>query len=258
MKLLTLKGLRILNTRPQAQCQLLNQAINAAGGIAINFPTLVIKKTAVSTWLESLLLAKQAEQAIFTSANAVNFFYQACYQHHFNWPIQIIVSAIGQATAQALLAQNTQVDHIPGDENSEGLLALPHLQNIEKKLILLVKGKEGRSLIAETLKERGALLTILEVYQRDLPIVNKEETNKLWQDDLVDIILFTSQQAMQNLFTMLGEQATKWLQQKPCVVLSSRLAQAASLLGIQTIIVSRMETIIDAFYQFNQGLTDGK
>ena len=70
--------------------------------------------------------------------------------------------------------------------------------------------------------------------------------------------MFTSQEAMQNLFVLLGEEAHAWLQQKPCVVISSRLAQAALTLGIKNSIVCKPDTLLDALHQYQGRLIHAK
>ncbi|KTD22063.1 uroporphyrinogen III methylase [Legionella lansingensis] len=249
-----LQGLRILNTRPLPQGKTLSYAIENAGGTAIECPALAIEG------VEFLLpVLTHFEQAIFISANAVAYCFSRLLQRDIHWPSTIHhVIAVGQGTANALRQYSVGVTDIPEESNSESLLTLPSLQKIEGKNILLVKGKEGRGLIADTLTQRGAQLSILEVYKRIMPKHDKEYLYSLWQEQAVDIILFTSEQAMQNIFAMFGEPAYRWLCTTPCLVISKRLAKAASLLGMQQIIVSKPEAIIDTLHHFNQGLVHGK
>ncbi len=91
-----------------------------------------------------------------------------------------------------------------------------------------------------------------------MPKLNSGQLYSLWHNKAVDIILFTSQQAMHNIFTLFGEDAHAWLCSVPCLVISERLKNEAALLGIQTIIVSTPETILTTLYEFNQGLIDGR
>lgn len=254
----SLHKLRVLNTRPYEQAKDLSLAINKAGGIAIECPALVIEASD-TPWLSSFSAsASSADYAIFISANAVNYCFTHLAQQKLSWPATLQVIAIGEGTAAALANYDISVHLMPLKADSEHLLALTELQQINTKTILLFKGEEGRTLIADTLQDRGAILVIFSVYKRVIPKTEPQYLHSLWRDDAVDIILFTSQQAMHNLFTLFGEQARTWLCSKPCLVLSNRLAKLASLLGMQTILVSSPAMILETLQQFKQGLIDDR
>ena len=247
----TLHGLRVLNTRPLEQGLSLSLAIDEAGGISIVLPLLTIEPT-TDNWLKNLPDLNNRHQMvfIFISANAINYFYASLAEKKLNWPTTIQTIAIGKACAGALIKWNIHIDRIPTVADSEHLLELDLLQNIKNKTIVLVKGEGGLENIASTLLQRGAHLISLEVYRRTLPQTGRQKAFSLWQDDAVDIILFTSQQAMQNIFTLFGKDAHLWLCNKPCLVISERLAHAASLLGMQTIIVSRHDAILSSLNDY--------
>jgi len=248
-----LQGLCVLNTRPLEQGKLLTRKIRRAGGNVICCPTLAIRPGS-DNWIKNLPLLDTVNQAIFISANAVKYSLMSLHQQHIQWPDDIHVIAIGQGTERALLAHGIKVDALPSKADSEHLLALPQLQYIEEQCILLFKGEGGRPLIAETLQARGASLLELSVYSRQLPVINRQSYERCWRNELVDIILFTSQQAMHNLFFLFGEQAYDWLRRTPCLVISERLANDAALLGIQTILRCTPETMMNALHHFKQGL----
>ena len=232
--MLKLKGLRILNTRPKQQASLLSNAIFEAGGVSIELPTLEIKESS-NNWIDSLPRLELIQQAIFISANAVNYFFTKLSQDKVIWPPNIQITAMGQGTAKALQSFDLSAHHVPEVADSEHILALDHLQNIQHLPILLIKGQGGLGLIDENLRFRGADLHTIEVYYRALPLKNEEYTYSLWHDDRVDIIIFTSQQTMLNLFELLGANAHSWIIDKPCLVISQRLAMTAASLGIKNI-----------------------
>lgn len=246
-----LKGLRILNTRPYPQNLDLNQSIIQASGVPISFPTLLIEPTA-HEWLEKLGGLSTIDQVIFISINAVDYFFRALQTQLIIWPANIQVTTIGKGSAQALKKWNIRVDHVPPIPNSEHLLSLPTFQNIAHQKILLVKGEGGRTEIANTLMKLGANLIPIEVYRRGVPKINREMTRKLWHDNLVDIILFTSQQAIVNAFTLVGRAGHSWLCNTPCILISERLAGIASDLGIKHITVSPYDSLLMALEYYQQ------
>ncbi|ASQ45050.1 uroporphyrinogen-III synthase [Legionella clemsonensis] len=248
-----LQGLSVLNTRPLAQGKSLSDTIVKAGGIAIECPALAIEPIEFS-----LPELNNATFAIFISANAVTYLLATLTKQKIQWPKAIKVIAVGHATAAILEQYGIKVDFIPQESTSESLLQLDCLQDVANKSLFLFKGKNGRADIAQTLISKGADLTSIDVYKRVMPEFDQQYLHSLWQENAVDIILFTSQQAMQNIFTMFGKKAHDWLCHTPCLVISNRLAKAAALLGIQQIIVSSPETVLQRLHQFNQGLVHGK
>src|SRR3989344_2637611 len=115
-----LKGLTVLNTRPLSQAHLLNQLIKEEGGQVITLPMLEIEFTSAEK------VNNDCDVAIFTSANAtINLEKRKIFSPN------ILVVAIGKGTAAALKQKNLQ-PILPTAFNSEGLLALPCLQNVQR------------------------------------------------------------------------------------------------------------------------------
>lgn len=249
----SLQGLRILNTRPKGQAQEFTKIITDAGGVAIECPTLEIKATP-DDWVNSLPKLHTVNQAIFISANAVHYCFKALKQHRMNWSQQINVIAIGQASAKALKAYHIPVNETPNIPNSESVLTLNTLDQLNNQTVLLFKGEGGRLLIEEGLRLRGAKVYPLSVYQRVLPEINRQLIQSIWREDLVDIILLTSEQSIHNLFQIFGEEAQHWLQSKPCLVISERLVESASLLGIKKLVISHPDRMINTLFDYSKGL----
>ncbi|KTD59940.1 uroporphyrinogen-III synthase [Legionella shakespearei] len=245
----SLCGLRILNTRPQGQAQQLSQEITAAGGVAIECPALELAASDTD-WLDSLPDLNQVHHAIFVSPNAVHYALSQLEQNNIRWLGQINTIAIGKGTAKALNSFQIQANDIPEMPDSEHLLALETLEQLKNQTVLLFKGEGGRTLIEESLRARGAELFSLVVYQRKMPVIQPQLIYSLWHDDAVDIILFTSEQSMRNLFKMFDRESHNWLRHKPCLVISERLAREASLLGMKKIIISHPDRMISTLFDY--------
>lgn len=150
---MNLSNLRILNTRPLGQNKKLSRAIQQAQGIVVELPTIQIEATP-SIWVQNLSNLNAFNHTIFTSVNAVKYFFKGLQAHNIVWNHHIKVAAIGKMTAQSL-----QQFHIysttPIISDSEHLLELPFFTNL--KNTLLVKGKGGRTLIEDTLRQKNEL-----------------------------------------------------------------------------------------------------
>lgn len=77
------------------------------------------------------------------------------------------VLAIGPSTAQGLLDAGGFRVEIPDEANSEGLLALPALQQLQKhQSVWLLTGEGGRDLVAQVLKNQ-CQLSRYDLYRRE-------------------------------------------------------------------------------------------
>lgn len=232
-----LGGLSVLVTRPAHQAEGLCDLIEAAHGRPIRFPTLEIlgprdKHAARS----DLRIAARADMLIFVSTNAVQYAFPLLPDQ---LPLDIDVAAVGTATARALSEAGLDPTLLPERMDSEGLLALPALQAVAGKSIVILRGNGGRELLFETLAERGAQVTQVEVYRRQAPQRAAAARNLVggWEQ-LVDVVIATSNAIFDNLVQMLGEQGKTLLQATPLIVVSQRTAEHAVANGCEAVFVA--------------------
>ncbi len=223
-----LKGLKVLITRPAHQAAATCDLIEQHGGIAHQFPVLEISATQnlkeVNTVISHL---DDFDIAIFISPNAVTY---ACklIDHPPKAFHSIKLAAVGKGTQNALLQCGLTTDILPADEyHSEALLAMPALHAVTGKKIIIFRGERGRTLIADTLRQRGALVKYAEVYRRKQPQGNTHCLLNL----KIDMIVVTSNESLHNIFNMTIETDKKWLLNMPLVVFSHRTAKLAQSLG---------------------------
>lgn len=233
-----IKNKLILVTRPQQQADNLIHLIEQHGGLAIAFPTLEITPiTNLQPAIEKLQNLKTYQWLIFVSANAVNFAVAANNGKigHFR---QTKIAAVGNATAKALQNAGLTVDLVPEiGFNSEALLAMTALQQVQNQQILIVRGRGGREVLAEELKKRGAEVDYCEVYQRQIPTIDTAPVVNLLTQQGLDILTVTSVEALQNLLTLL-EPHKDLLVNIPLVVISERIEQIAKSIGFKKVVVS--------------------
>jgi len=238
-----LSSCSVLVTRPREQAETLCQLIEASGGKAIRFPVIEITRLTKTTELPNF------DMAIFISANAVRYALQL-YPQLAQLSPEIKIAAIGKATAAALKHFNIKVDLFPEAMfNSESLLSMPQLENIEGNTIALFKGEGGRGLLAKTLTRRGATVHELDVYRRDMPTIQSDDLIGVWSKNHVDVVIVTSEEGLNNLDKMLGEKGKELLRQTPLVVISERLQARSRQLGIKTVITAKQasdEAIVSA------------
>lgn len=161
--------MRVLNPRPLRQASALSQALRAGGHDVVELPLLAIEPLTLNAEARAQLLAlDRYDGLVFVSANAARYGVAAISDFWPQWPQPLPCVAVGQATAAVLDAEGLHV-HIAAQEDSEGMLALPILQAVAGQRWLVCRGEDGRELLAQTLRARGAEVDTLALYRRFLP-----------------------------------------------------------------------------------------
>ena len=220
-----LAGLKIVVTRPREQATQLVQRITALGGNPILFPLLEIAPAA-----DQVALRGQASRiaqfnlAVFISPNAVQYGMAAIG----TLPLSLKIATVGQGSAKALRELGVTSIITPTERfDSEGLLALPALQNIAGWRVLIFRGDGGRELLGDTLKARGAIVEYATCYQRSKPQLDVAAL----LGNAPDAITVTSSEALTHLWQMLDGNARTALQDTPLFVPHQRIAELAHRQG---------------------------
>jgi uroporphyrinogen-III synthase len=165
--------MKVLLTRPEGRNQSMVDALNERGIAHWVTPLLGVEATPPITCAPHPLA--HADIIICISANAVTFAAtfadSALTTHPLSkvWP-QAQYFAVGHATWEALNLLGIAALEAPEDcQQTEGLLSLASLQDIQAKQIVIIRGVGGRETLAEQLAQRGAKVCYWEVYQRVCP-----------------------------------------------------------------------------------------
>jgi uroporphyrinogen-III synthase len=120
---------------------------------------------------------------------------------------------------------------VPDAFNSEALLAMPPLQALAGKRIVIFRGEGGRPLLGDTLKARGARVDYAEVYRRAKPSLDPRKLAQCWEQGEIQVVVVASNESLQNLFDIVGEVGQQWLRDTPLIVVSERAQRLAQELG---------------------------
>ena len=231
-----LHGLGVLVTRPREQSDALCERIEASHGRPVRFPVLEILPPADPGAARRVLAeAQRADLLVFVSANAVHHAYPLLPEV---LPAGLDIAAVGRATAGALAEVGLEPTLVPGGRfDSEGLLALPGLQEMEGRRVIIVRGEGGREKLRQVLESRGAQVQYAEVYRRQC--VQRSAANLVasWEQ-LAQAVTVTSVEILECLWQLLGEAGQELLRQTPLVVLSERIAARARALGCARVLVT--------------------
>lgn len=228
MTSLPLTGLKIVVTRPREQAAQLTRRIEQAGGIPLLFPLLDIAPAANQQELnEKVSRLGGFDLAVFISPNAVRFG-MAAINAGGATPAGIRFAAVGQGSARALREQGVHEIIVPKERfDSEALLALPEMQDVQGWRVMIFRGNGGRELLGDTLKARGAEVEYATCYQRSKPQLDMAGLLNAHPDALT----VTSSEALAYLWEMANGSARQKLSALPLFAPHERIAEAARALG---------------------------
>jgi uroporphyrinogen-III synthase len=231
-----LTGRNIVITRPLGQANRLSSLIQEAGGNVHLFALLeIVPLTDYQKFDEKITQLNQVDWAIFISSNAVQNSLPRVIEKLGTVPGKLKFAAIGPKTAADLAEFGIQNTLTPQDRfDSEALLALPEMQQVKNQKVLIFRGIGGREVLAETLKQRGAIVEFAESYQRINPQKDLNTLEELTKQHKLDAIVVTSSEAMRYLLDM-GKDAT-WLKNIKLCVNHARIAEEADALGFRAFV----------------------
>jgi len=233
-----LDGIKVLVTRPEQQAEALCESIQNLGGTAIRLPVIEITQSRDQQAAKAVLdNISQYDIGIFISRNAVDWTMKSLPEKISNPKKsnldKLTLIAIGTATAKTL----EQILSAPvisnSGANSEALLELEALsdKNVRGKKIIIFRGEGGREHLATTLRKRGATVDYAEVYRRNCPEYDRDAVAKLWSSNSPDVVIVTSNEGMENLFSLLNEEQSNILLGKQLLVMGERMLEFSNDFG---------------------------
>lgn len=253
----TLAGVRVLVTRPKTQSEMLVKAIRARGGVAIEFPVIEVRERDAADIATDAGQLFAPDIVIFVSVNAARF--------GLSLADSARIAAIGPATASFIEERGRDVDiRSPDGYDSEHLLAAADLQQVNGKVIRIIRGNGGRELLARALRDRGATVEYLEVYSRQVPDYSADDIAAVERQLLageIDIVTVMSVESLAKLTALLPPTSHKALRETPLVTPASRVIKEVEdrFPGIATTLAEgpQAEDMVDAITACtNSGHTD--
>jgi uroporphyrinogen-III synthase len=221
--------------RPQAKCQTSALAFKQANlsGVACGLIDTVVDDIAISQLPAKITnLPRSVSKKVYvivTSTVAA----EQCVLMKNQWPKSVCFFAVGASTGLIIQSAGLEVV-VPQEARTEGLLALPQLNDVVNQSVIIMKGFGGRELLHDTLVTRGAKVAEWEVYKRvklDSPVSTQD-----WHPAQIRCIIATSGEVIQAAFDYFE---TSWLVSVNWIVVSQRTAELASKLGVTKVNISR-------------------
>ena len=229
-----LAGYSVLVTRPSEQSHALCRAIETEGAVAIATPMIGIR--ALDGARGDAYITGQSDKitaVIFISRNAVDYGV-ALLKTLIARADPPVIYAVGVGTAGSLKAQGvTEVVTPVGEYSAEGLLQLEALQAsaVERQAILIVRGVGGSEHLATSLRQRGAEVEYLEVYERFIPAIRIADALAAAAVTVPDIAVITSLEGLTNFADKIDDEGLELLFDMPLLVVGGRTAREVEKLG---------------------------
>ena len=230
----SMKNLSVLITRPEPGAARFAEAVRGLGIKPIIAPMLQIReRLKVASPTEFRL--ENTHAIIFVSVPAVE--YGLPQLRHLDLASRKVF-AVGTATAAAIDQYLTGMASVKvrvpdAGFNSESMLEMPELRasNLGSTNVLIVRGVGGRETLAEELRERGANVAYLEVYER---VSTKLRITEILADAgvaLPSIGVVTSVESFEQLSECIKREGLNRLFEMPILVSGARIAREAARLG---------------------------
>jgi uroporphyrinogen-III synthase len=240
----TLQGWEVVVLRPLQANETLSEKIHEAKGEVCLLPMieivpLTIPPRELKQWCERAL---KLDYLFVVSGNAVQCAPESLLEaFHLNSALKVV--SMGESTSQALMAHNIPVGFTPEiGTTSESLLEKSLFQSKEMvgKSIGILAGEAGRTVLAETLQSRGAVVMWFPVYRQRLPQISLNAYFQKWQQEkLRKIFIATSANTLQNLMQLTPTYERNWLFAQPVIVVSERIAESAKQFGFQQVFIAK-------------------
>lgn len=222
----------LLLIRPAGSNDRLANSAQSFGWPVIESPMTEIQ--AVDGGSESRQLAMRLDRfdhVIFISQHAVLTGLPRLSQFWPQWPLHLNWYAVGRQTATTLLSEGISNVNFPEESGSAGLLALPSLMSPQGSTILIVKGVDGLDDLATTLAQRQASVECMTTYRR-VPVIPEEFEDRPGGY----VIPVYNSMVLPVLKTVLAKVP---VQRQVLVALSDRIAEKATAIGFQKVLISQ-------------------
>lgn len=243
-----LSGLRVLVTRTRDQAGALSCRLEEAGACPLEIPLLKVRFPEDNQSLETALLSNlhtPYHWVLFCSVNAV-----AAVREQ----LRVIgrdarlfhgssIAAIGSATADALKEIGILADYVPTQYRS-GTMAEEWLPgNLHGIRVLFPRAKEGRTLIQERLRDRGAIVDEITAYETLPDDEARRAIPALLEERGVDVITFASSSAVHHFCEILPSDGHRLLQGVTLACIGPTTAHSLQERGFTPDIVAEEHTI---------------
>lgn len=229
-----LSGRRVLITRAREQAETLSRILQSRGAVPIALPT--IRFAPPDDWSpvdRAAAALDEYDWILFTSVNGVRFFFDRAAQLRPLPPIPARFGAIGPATAHAIEEQGFRVAVVPSTYIAEAFVEELRRFDVKGQRILLPRAAEARDVLTAGLREMGAVVDEVAVYQTR-PEGDPAAARELFgggANPRPDVVTLTSSSTARHLAELLGDHLAEFLREVVIASIGPITSQTARDLG---------------------------
>jgi uroporphyrinogen III methyltransferase / synthase len=196
-----LHGMRVLITRARHQVDPFRRELVDLGASVVEIPTLQVQPMPIDDRVRKAIAhLERTALVIFASANAVEIFFQMLLTsggdaRAFHGSK---MCAIGHETAESLEGHGLRPELITSEYTAEGLAKALEGWEMQGMRVLVPRAEVARDALPSLLANRGAEVEILPVYQAMCPPEAGDALLRLFNNEGVDVITFTSSSTVYN------------------------------------------------------------
>jgi uroporphyrinogen III methyltransferase / synthase len=224
-----LHGRRVVVTRARAQASGLAATLRGLGAEVVELPAIRIEPRIESDEVRNAV-ANLADYSLIclTSPNGVRLLFEAMERANIDARALAgaTVAAIGSGTARALADHGVNADVVPERFVAEALVEALAGVEVEGRRVLVARAAEARDVLPEALRERGAEVDVVALYEtvRERPANEDVEAAQS-----ADYVTFTSSSTVTNLLDALGDRFPAAARVVSIGPVTSETARAAGL-----------------------------
>ena len=241
-----LHGRRVLITRARHQVDPFRRELVDLGASVIEIPTIQIESMPMDDQVtRAILHLERTALVIFASANAVTIFFQMLLTSGSDARAfhGSKLCAIGQETAESLEAHGLRPELITSEYTAEGLAKALEGWEMNGLRVLVPRAEVARDALPSLLANRGAEVEILPVYRATCPPEAGDALMRLFNNEGVDVITFTSSSTVANFVRAFPEdRLPAVLGDAEVACMGPVTADTARKLGLPVAIVAREYT----------------
>jgi uroporphyrinogen III methyltransferase/synthase len=236
----SLKGRTVLVTRTRQQTEEFAHALEQAGATVAYLPTIEIVPP--ESWVECDRAIRNLHDyhfLVFTSVNAVeNFFSRAPIVD--GWSLSAIrrnmIYAVGEKTKGALESHGCKVEDLPWKATAEELGHLLGRMEMRGKRVLLPRGNLGTQLLPKLLRQYGAIVDEVVVYQTRKPgFQDTGPIQEMLDNHDIDAVTFFSPSSVSNFADLISSDKLNGV---VVAVIGEVTANAAQTAGMKVDVVA--------------------
>lgn len=250
-------GKKIVVTRSRTQASTLSEKLKRAGAHVIELPTIQIcpleDQSSIDTEINRL---KEYGWIVFTSVNGVDIFMSRLFEcgKDIRSLAHIQFAVIGGETGKQLRSYGIVADLVPDKFTSyEVVESFKKLQIDFNIMKVLIPGSAiARDVIPEGLRELGARVTEIAVYENNLPEYGRAELDEIF-GETPDLVTFTSSSTVSNLVDILkSHECTKYMKTLRGASIGPVTSETAVEKGITLALEAKTHTIQCLFEEILQ------